>query len=83
MWYIFCLKGSPLFPPLLSHYPTAPIFRKIIRLAERREDSFIYFEEVSRILQGLDVGVWPPVELQWLFIAAWNMVRDSWITFLE
>lgn len=43
-------------------------------LSENRDVSLAYFEEVERLLLGLEAGLWPAVELQWLFSEAWNNV---------
>jgi len=48
------------------------IFRELIILSKTTDAKFSYFEEIRRILQGLEPGLWPTVELQWLLTTAWN-----------
>lgn len=54
-----------------SNLHLGQLFRRIILLSSR-EESFEYFEEVAKIVQGLDEQVYPTTELQWLMVTAWN-----------
>lgn len=60
--------------PTINYEKYSKIFRQLIVLPDTKEAALAHYDEVGRILQGLGSGVWPTIELQWLFTTAWNNV---------
>lgn len=63
--------------PTINYEKYSKIFRQLIMLAESKEVALAHYDDVGRILQGLGPGIWPAVELQWLFSTAWNNVCNN------
>ena len=64
-----------LSQPTVDYDKCSKLFRLLIEQVERNADfeAFqAYFEEISKIIQGLDKGKYPTIELEWLLVKAWN-----------
>jgi len=58
--------------PSVDYEICAQTFRRLISLTKETEHSFPYFEEIFKIIQGLENNSFPIIELQWFLISAWN-----------